>query len=69
MDKSDDWMKKIRNGDAGIMLDDIPALLAVLGLKLVDVNKVCVDREVAKAYETIARQAILRTDLIWDDPE
>ncbi len=52
------------------MLDDIPRLLAVLGLKVVDQAKVCVDREVYEAYKTLAGKAITSPkQLDWEDPE
>ena len=67
MGKSDDWFKKVRNLEAGVLLTDIPKLVKALGLRLVDEGKVCVDRDVAQAMETLTRRALNRTELIWDD--
>lgn len=33
--KSDSWVDKVRNGESGILIHDIPALLEALGLKCV----------------------------------
>lgn len=70
MGKGESWAKKVGQGASGVMLDDIPALLKALGLRVVDVSKVCVDKQVYESYRTLARAAI--TDprsLNWDDPE
>jgi len=44
--KSDSWVDKVRNGESGVLIHDIPALLEALGLKCVGaaMNVVC-DRE------------------------
>ncbi len=68
--KGDSWSKKILAGDSGVRLDDMGPFLAALGLKVVDVSKVCVDRQTAQAYETIAKRAMAKDrTLIWDDAE
>lgn len=55
MGKGDSWAKKVGYGDQGVKLDDVPKLIAVLGLKLVDRSKVCVTREEHEAYKALAR--------------
>lgn len=44
-------------------------LLKALGLKSVDAAKVCIDPDMARAYEIIVRKATREHDLIWDDAE
>lgn len=68
MGKGDSWAKKVGYGNQGVMLDDIPKLIDVLGLKLVDKSKVCVDRQVYEAYKTLAGTAITAPrKLDWDN--
>lgn len=69
MGKSEDWARKVLDGDSGVRLDDIPVLLKALGLKSVDAAKVCIDPDMARAYEIIVRKATREHDLIWDDAE
>lgn len=66
MGKGESWAKKVGYGAQGVMLDDIPKLLDILGLKVVDKGKVCVDRAVHEAYRTIAA-AHLTSPKIEDD--
>lgn len=68
MEKSD-FTTKVLNGGQGVMLDDIPNLLRHLGLKIVDVEKVCVDRELMWAYEIIVRHAGSGRSLILESAE
>ncbi len=56
--KSDSWVDKVRNGESGILIHDIPALLHVLGLKVVGDEKVCVDRAMWASLKTIAGAAL-----------
>lgn len=58
MGKGESWAKKVGYGTSGVLLDDIPRLLDVLGLKVVDKGKVCVDREVYEAYKTLVGKAL-----------
>lgn len=67
--KSEDWGRKILDGDSGIRLEDLPTLLTTLGLKIVDAAKVCIDPDLARAYEIIVRKATRDHELIWDDAE
>lgn len=58
MGQSESWAKKIRNNQQGVLLDNIPKLLAVLGLKVVDAARICITKEeldTFEAYKTIAR--------------
>lgn len=41
--KGESWATKVLNGESGVRLDDLPALLLTLGLKIVGVEKVCVE--------------------------
>jgi hypothetical protein len=56
--KSDSWVDKVRNGESGILIHDIPALLEALGLKCVGAEKICVDREIYVSLKTIAGAAL-----------
>jgi len=68
MGKGESWAKKVGYGTSGILLDDVPRLIDVLGLKLVDKSKVCVDRNVYEAYKTLAGTAITEPrKLDWDE--
>lgn len=68
MEKGESWAKKVGYGNQGVMLDDIPKLIEVLGLKVVDKSKVCVDRNVYEAYKTLAGTAITEPKkLDWDE--
>jgi hypothetical protein len=44
--KDHSTVSRISSGEAGVKLNDIEGFLSALGLKVVDVNKCCVDREV-----------------------
>lgn len=67
--KDDSWVRKVRNGECGILVTDLPALLGALDLKVVSRSKVCVDPEIARAYETIARRMVAERSLLTDDAE
>lgn len=69
MDKDDSWVRKLRNGECGVMLADLPALLNALGLKVVDKTKVCVDPEIAHSYEVIVRRMTAERSLLMEDAE
>lgn len=56
--KSDSWVDKVRNGESGVLLQDMPALFDALGLKVVSVEKICVDRDVYQSLKTIAGAAL-----------
>lgn len=67
MGHGETWTTKIVNGQAGVVLDDIPLLLDALGLKIVDKDDHTVPAELARAYETIARAAILGRSLLFSE--
>lgn len=73
MGRGDTWAKKVRNGQQGVVLDDIPKLLAFLGLKIVSAERICITPQQLARYqacETIAAGALnpqLRQD--WEEPE
>ena len=69
MEKDDSWVRKLRNGECGILLSDLPALLSALGLKVVDGKKVCIDPEIAKSYEVIVRRMTAERSLLMEDAE
>lgn len=69
MGKEDSWCRKIINGNSGVMLDDIDDLLAALDLKAVPKHKRCVDPELLRSYETIARKAMAERSLFEEDAE
>ena len=56
--KSDSWAQKVVDGECGVLIQDIPALLAALNLKMVDVSKVCVDRNIYESLRHIAGAAL-----------
>lgn len=68
--KDESTVSRIVSGDSGIKLSDLQPFLRSLGLKVVDANQVCVDRNVYESYRTLARAAINDpASLSWDDPE
>lgn len=68
MGKGESWTRKVLNDGVGVPLDDFPRLIALVGLKLVSVEKVCVDREVAEAMNTMHRKLAPHVPkLLWDD--
>lgn len=69
MGKGESWATKLVNGESGVRLDDIPLLLSVLNLKCVDKSRVCIDPELARSYETIARKAMRERSLFEEDAE
>lgn len=56
--KSDSWVDKVRNGESGVLIADLPALCAALNVKIVSADKVCVDRDVYISLKTIAGAAL-----------
>jgi hypothetical protein len=76
MGKGESWAKKVGYGDQGVQLDDIPRLIAALGLKLVDAAKICITPERAaeyEAYRTIAAAHLANSsgpklEQDWDPP-
>lgn len=69
MDKDDSWVRKVRNGECGILIQDIPYFVHLLGLKIVDAGKVCIDPEIAKSYEVIVRRMTAERSLLMEDAE
>lgn len=61
MGKGDSWAKKVGYANHGVLLDDIPRLIRVLGLKVVDVTRVCITPEQVQEYE--AYKVIAKTHL------
>lgn len=70
MGKGESWATKIINGEAGVRLDDLPQLLAALGLKVVSEDRRCVDPDIYEAVMLIhERLAPNIRKLVWDDSE
>lgn len=73
MGKADSWAKSVGNGTSGVKLDDIPRLVQVLGLKLVDARRICItpeERDEYEAYRVIARNKLSpQPKLEWDGDE
>jgi hypothetical protein len=69
LDKDDSWVRKLRNGECGVLIADIPSLLHALGMKMVDKSKVCIDPEIAKSYEVIVRRLTAERSLLMEDAE
>ena len=67
--KGESWVTKLLNNGSGICVDDLPLLLDFLGLKVVDKSKVCVDPEIAHAYDVIVRKKLESHSLLYDDAE
>lgn len=67
--KGESWVTKVLNNNAGVMVDDIELLIGALGYKLVPLSKICVDRDLAKAYESIVRKATQERSLLFEDAE
>jgi hypothetical protein len=72
MGKGESWAKKVSAGLQGVVLDDIPKLLAALELKIVDVRRICItqeERDEYEAYKVIARNKLAPAPkLEWDSP-
>lgn len=58
MGKGDTWAKKVYSGQCGVLLDDIPKLLAILGLKAVPASLVSVEAEQYNALLALAKLAM-----------
>lgn len=68
MGHGDSWAKKVGANDSGVRLEEIQLLLDVLGLKVVDKSKVCIDRGVLQSYFTISAAALNAPEkLRWDE--
>jgi transcriptional regulator with XRE-family HTH domain len=70
MGKDHSTVSRIASGEAGVKLDDLHGFLTALGLKIVDRDQVCIDRDIYISYKTIATAAMNDpAKLNWDDPE
>lgn len=67
--KGESWVTKVLNNGAGVMVDDIEMLIGALGYKIVPLSKVCVNPNLAKAYEEIVRKATQDRSLLFEDAE
>ncbi len=69
--KDDTVACKIRSGDRAASVGDLAKLIPACGLKLVDKDKVCVDRKAYEAMSYIASKAMANQEtsqkLIWDE--
>jgi hypothetical protein len=66
--KGDTWVRDVLNDNSGVCLDDLPLLLAQLGLKVVGLDKVVVDPDVLNSLTTLhIKLAPLVASVIRDD--
>lgn len=67
--KSDTWASKVIDGECGVTLNDMPALLKELGLRVVGVDRVCVPRDEYLAYRALAAQYLKQPQTLVEDWE
>lgn len=58
LDKGDTWARSIINGNAGIMIDDLDAVIDFFERKLSHKRLRCVDPDLLTSYETIVRRVV-----------
>lgn len=67
--KDESTVSRIASGELGIKLADLHGFLGALGLKVVDANQVCIDRQIYESYKTLATAALVNpAKLNWDEP-
>ena len=73
IDKDDTQVSRIRSGQLGATVQDVARLMYAAGLKIVPVDRVCVDGATYQAMATIAAKAMGNADiakrLTWDDQQ
>ncbi len=66
-------VSRIRSGQLGAQVSDVARMLYAAGLKVVPVDRVCVDRATYEAMSTIAAKAMSNPEisrkLTWDETE
>lgn len=71
--KDDTHACKVRSGEKACTVADLAKLIPLCGLKLVDRDKVCVDRQAYESMTYIASKAMsdqaTAQKLIWDDEQ
>ena len=71
IDKDDSTASRLRSGEARLTVGEFSALLAAIGCKVVDKNRVCVDRKTYEAMAHINARAMrdeeIAKRLMWDD--
>ena len=68
--KDESTVSRIASGELGVKLADLQAFLSALGLKVVDKNQVCIDRDVFNSYRVLAKTALNNPEkLDWDNAE
>lgn len=71
IEKDDTQVSRIRSGQLGTNVNDMARLLYAAGLKIVPVDRVCVDGATYQAMATIAAKAMSNAEiaqkLTWDD--
>ena len=71
--KDDTAACKIRSGERAVSVSDLAKLIPACGLKLVDREKVCVDRRAYESMTYIASKAMADQQsaqrLIWDEEQ
>lgn len=73
LNKDDTAACKIRSGERTATLAELAKLIPLCGLKLVDKDKVCVDRQAYESMTFIAHKAMadkqVAQRLIWDEDQ
>lgn len=71
--KDDTTASRIRSGERNATLAELARLIPLCGLKLVDKDKVCVDRRAYESMTYIASRALADQEtsqrLIWDEDQ
>lgn len=71
--KDDTAACKVRSGERACSVGDLAKLIPACGLKLVDKDKVCVDRKAYESMTFIASKAMANAEtaktLIWDEEQ
>lgn len=68
--KDESTVSRIISGEMGLKIQDLQGFLSALGLKCVDSNQVCIDRQIYESYKTLATAALTNpAKLNWDEPE
>ena len=71
IDKDESTASRLRSGEARLTVGEFASLLAAIGCKVVDKDRVCVDRKTYEAMAHINARAMAHADiakrLMWDD--
>lgn len=71
IDKDESTASRLRSGESRLTVGEFAQLLAAIGFKVVDKDRVCVDRKTYEAMAHINARAMRDPDvakrLMWDD--